>query len=211
MHKDDAELTSRLFAGDKSAWKEFVALYSKPIYGAIEHTLIKYHVSVKKTHETGLQGDIFHDIFLTLIESNFAAIRGFEGRNNCRLKSFLRTHATSRTIDYLNKIKLTSLEMAERKKPSGCAERDQKKKIVDALSVEPDISFFKAQEIGLDQLLDKLDVEERAFVQIAFLSELSSKEGAKKLGLSVGAYDMRRKRIKDQLREIANNLSREDG
>ena len=192
------------------AWDKFVELYSRPILSAIKHTLRKHRIRLEQGYKTGLEDDIFHDIFIALIESNFCVLRGFKGKNGCRLASFLRIYASHRAIDYLNKIKLTSLDVAETKKPASCEERDQKKKIIAALSVAPDISFFKDQEIGLANLLEHLDSEERYFVQIAFLSELTSQEGAQKLGLTVGAYDMRRKRIKEKLRLIAKDLKEKD-
>ena len=210
MNQDDAELIARLFAGDKLAWEEFVDLYSKPILAAIKNALRKHRVSTRQGYKTGLQDDIFHDIFVTLIESNFVALRSFKGKNGCRLASYLRIYAGHRAVDYLNNVKLISLDVATTKKSSGCNERDQKRRLEEALSSDPDVPILKNHEIGLEELLEKLDEEERCFVQIAYLSGLSSKDGAKSLGLSVGAYDMRKKRIKETLKEIAKDVKQED-
>ncbi|MBF0523351.1 MAG: sigma-70 family RNA polymerase sigma factor [Candidatus Omnitrophica bacterium] len=207
MNKDDAELIARLLSGDKRAWDEFVNLYSKDIYNSIKQTLNKHRVSVSSAAD-----DLFQEMFLSLCETNFEKLKSFKGLYEGRLKGFLETMARNRTIDYLRRIKTKSLEIEEKKRPSGPKEREERKRLNQALSVWPNIFLSEGKEIQMEEILDCLDEEDRKFVQLAFLSKpkLRSKEGARILGMSVAAYNMRRKRMKEKLREILKRNFHED-
>ena len=97
MYNSDTKLIKACLAQDKVAWDMFVEKYSRLICHAIVNTLKKYSTAP----ENQMVDDLFHTVFLSLIEKNYKKLRQFQWK--CKLSSWLHIIAVRTTIDYLRK------------------------------------------------------------------------------------------------------------
>jgi RNA polymerase sigma-70 factor (ECF subfamily) len=99
MTPQEQSLIADCVRGDKAAWDSFVERYSKLVY----HT-IKTTASFRQAETPpGFADDLFQDVFLSLVQDDFAQLRRFRGDNGCTLASWLRMIAARRTVDHLRK------------------------------------------------------------------------------------------------------------
>ena len=94
---DEREVLEGCLAQDKKAWDTFVERYNRLISHAIVQTLRKHSFAV----ENHVVDDLFHSVFLSLIENNCRKLRQF--RWKCKLSSYLHLISVRMTIDYLRK------------------------------------------------------------------------------------------------------------
>jgi RNA polymerase sigma-70 factor, ECF subfamily len=97
MYNSDTKLIKACLAQDKVAWDMFVEKYSRLICHAIVITL-KKHLTAP---ENQVVDDLFHTVFLSLIENNYKKLRQFKWKS--KLSSWLHIIAVRTTIDYLRK------------------------------------------------------------------------------------------------------------
>ena len=95
---DERKLIKDCLAKDQNAWDVFVERYSSLITSAIYKSLRRHSLPSRNHVE-----DIFHDVFLSLLENNSRKIRRFKWR--CRLGTWLYTIASHITFDYLRNLK----------------------------------------------------------------------------------------------------------
>lgn len=94
---DDIQLVERCISQDKKAWDAFVVKFQGLISHSIVRTLRRYAFPM----ENQIVEDLFHSVFLSLIENNAKKLRQF--RWQCKLSTWLHVIAARATIDYLRK------------------------------------------------------------------------------------------------------------
>lgn len=189
---DDLEFVQRCVSGDKQSWDEFVDKYSLLIYNYIHSASRAKGILFSQD----VINDIFQEILLSLMEDNFKKLGSFKGKNGCSLASWLRLVAVTTTIDYMRTSK-TAVSIEE--------ENDDGLSIKDAL---PDVSepaldavTHKERLSGLTDCIEKLQTQDKYFLEFYINKGLSLEELRRLLNVSRGTVDMRRSRIVDKLKD----------
>ncbi len=189
---DDLEFARRCAKGDKQAWNKFVEKYSSLIYKYI-HSVLKikgYAFTQENIH------DLYQEIFLSLVKDNFKKLRSYKALNGCSLASWLRQVTINSAIDYIRKSK-PAISIDE--------ETDNGFNLSDILpSSSPSASDTLSREekfTHLKDCIDKLDTDDKFFLDLHIHRELSLEELRAYFKISRAAVDMRKLRIVERLRE----------
>jgi hypothetical protein len=81
--EQEKTLIARCVKGEKAAWDAFVRQYSGLIYHTIRKTFALHHTEPRME----IVDDLFQDIFLSLVNNEFAQLRRFRGDDGCTLAS----------------------------------------------------------------------------------------------------------------------------
>ena len=73
MTEKEKTLLTACLRGEKAAWDEFVRQYSALVYHTIKRTFISYHAEPTPDRVD----DIFQEVFLGLVKSDFSGLAGF--------------------------------------------------------------------------------------------------------------------------------------
>ncbi len=189
---NDLEFVRRCVKRDKLAWNEFVERYSSLIYNYI-HSVLKIK---GRTYAQENINDLFQEIFLSLAKDNFKKLSSFQARNGCSLASWLRQVTVNFTIDYIRNLK-PSVSIDE--------ENDDDFSLAEILSSDsPSAADTLSQEERLTHLrdcIDKLDIDDKYFLELHIHRGLGLGELKTWLKISRAAVDMRKSRITERLRE----------
>lgn len=194
---EDRALLDRCIRKEKAGWDEFVDRFSKLIYHQIHRCLRAHAVAVSRDDVD----ELFHSIFLALLEHDCKKLRQFEGR--CSLASWLRTVTTNRVIDELRR---------RRAQVSMDAEDSEGFSLHDRLenpepNAEEGLAEIQRRE-ALKQALKELSTEDRLLAVLSYERALPVEEIAAVLNISKEALYTRRHRLHDKLRRTveAKNL-----
>ena len=155
----DTKLIIACLAQDKQAWDIFVEKYSRLICHAIVNTLRKYST----VPENQVVDDLFHTVFLSLIEKNYKKLRQFQWR--CKLSSWLHIIAVRTTIDYLRKqSKHLSLNGETQEEIS------LRKNILSENQLPSELFEQKKEKHIFEQIKNDLSSTERLFIELEFNS-----------------------------------------
>ena len=195
---NDFELIQACVSGDKKSWDEFVDRFSRLIYDSIIRIFRKYGSDFDKD----ILDDLHNDVFVSLLDNNYKALRVFEGRNGCKVASYIRTISARKAIDFLRRIKpVVSIEEGSENK-NGVDSR-----IIDALAVfstEENIESNESAEVS-KALLGELKKEEFKLCELFFIEKESPEHIAEKLGISVDNFYVRKQRVLNKLKKIAKD------
>lgn len=183
MTEQEKTLIARCVKGEKAAWDAFVRQYSGLIYHTIRKTFALHHTEPRME----IVDDLFQDIFLSLVNNEFAQLRRFRGDNGCTLASWLRMIAARRTIDHLRNANIQSESLADH--------------FVNATNVEPDPVVDQHDAERIAQAVANLQPRERIIIDLFFRRNLSAEDVAGILRMSVGAVYTQKSRILAKLRE----------
>lgn len=188
----DIEFVQRCVKGDKRAWDEFIDKYSRLIYNYIHSALkIKGYAFAE-----GNLNDIFQDIVLFLAKDNFKKLSTFKAKNGCSLASWLRQVTVNYTIDYIRKLKPVVSIDADNDSGLSLAEMLAS----DCVSVK-DTLTQEERLVHLKDCIDKLDTEDKYFLELYIQRNFSPLELKAHLRISRPAVDMRKSRIIERLKE----------
>jgi RNA polymerase sigma factor (sigma-70 family) len=190
---NDVAFARKCAGGDKKSWDEFVNRYSRLIYNYIHATLrIK---GLDNTAEN-IINDLFQEVYLSLVKDNCRKLKGFKGKNNCSLASWLRQVTINITIDYIRRAKpAVAIDARE--------ENEERLIQMPGLIVQPDLNSLSNKE-RFKSLLDcikRLSVEDKYFLELHINQNLSLEEIRKLFRCSRGMIDMRKSRIIEKLRQ----------
>ena len=159
---DDIKLVERCISQDKKAWDAFVKKYNRLISHSIVQTLTRYFFSL----ENQIVEDLFHSVFLSLIEDNCKKLRQFRWR--CSLSSWLHVIAARVTIDYLRK-QSTGLSLN--------GETDDeiplKDKLANGNPLPDEMLEHKEERVIFEQIKKSLTKRELIFLELYYSRELS--------------------------------------
>ncbi|MGA1790090.1 MAG: RNA polymerase sigma factor [bacterium] len=91
------DFLERCTKGDKKSWDHFVDRYGSLIYTYITKALKRYSYSLHDDE----RDDIFHRVFLALLEDDYRRLNKFKGDNERSFMAYLREIAFHMTIDFL--------------------------------------------------------------------------------------------------------------
>ena len=190
---NDLELVQSYTKGDKRTWDEFVEKYSRLIYKYIHSVLQSKGINHFSQDDIN---DLFQDFFLCLVKDNFKKLRSFKAKNGCSLASWLRQVVINFTIDYIRKFKpVVSLD---EETDDGLSLKDI---LTDGSSFISDILADKERLTHLKDCIERLDTDDKYFLELHINRDLGLEELRDILKLSRGAVDMRKSRIVERLRE----------
>jgi len=189
---DDLELIQKCINGDKASRDDFLACYSRLFYNYIHHVIRSKGFS---SNQISVE-DIFQDIFRALFEDNCKKLKSFKAKNDCTLATWLRQVVINFTIDYLRRQKqFISLD----------AENDDESPIGDLLEDDSkpadEVIALKEKLARLEQCIDKLDLDEKLFVELHFNQGVSLGSLKGLLSIARGAVDMQKQRLINKLRD----------
>ncbi|MDL1969148.1 MAG: sigma-70 family RNA polymerase sigma factor [Deltaproteobacteria bacterium] len=194
MHSD-TKLIIACLAQDKQAWDIFVEKYSRLICHAIVNTLRKYST----VPENQVVDDLFHTVFLSLIEKNYKKLRQFQWR--CKLSSWLHMIAVRATIDYLRKqSKHLSLNGATQEEIS------LKENIISENPLPSELFEQKEEKRILEQIKNDMSTTERLFIELCYCRELSSSEIANTMNTSTNNVYQLKNRVRKKLKKLVEKI-----
>ncbi len=189
---DDLEFIQRCLSKDKATWDEFLDRYSRLIYKYI-HSVLK--IKGRSFTEDHIN-DIFQDIFHSLVKDDFKKLRSFKGKNGCSLASWLRHVTVNHTLSSLRKGRF--LVSLEEENEEGL---DQKSLLADASPSVVEKLTNKESLLALEDCLQKLEADDKYFLELHWRQEVGLEELQGMLGISRGAMDMQKHRILEKLRD----------
>lgn len=195
---DDFELTRSCISGDKKAWDYFVERFSRLIYDSIRRTFKKYGANLNED----IIDDLHNDVFLALLDNDYRKLQSFEGRNGCSLASFVRTIAVNKTIDYWRRLR-PEISIDEQDETS----ESKRTKFFKELMTFDTHDSLEQEDIDrrVGVLLGELTEEEKQFCQLCFNDGLKPADIANQLGISVDNFYVRKQRLLNRLKKIAQD------
>ncbi len=190
---DDLEFVARCISKDKQVWDKFLNRYSRLIYKYIHSVLNTKGYSFSREHAH----DIFQEIFLSLTKDNFKKLASFKAKNGSSLASWLRQVTINFTVDYLRKLKITTLSIDD--------EAGNDFALSSALiDGSPHISevLIKEEKIGqLEDCVEGLSIDDKYFLELSLNRGLKPNVLKEHFRVSRSAIDMRKARLIDKLRD----------
>lgn len=192
----EKRLLQRCLSGEKQAWDEFVKQYSRLVYDSIIRTFNRF----SSFRENDVIGDLHNDVFLALLKDQYQALRRFEGRNGCRLASYIRTISVNITINYLKRKKPTISIHEEYDTEDG-----KRARFIKELAIFDPYDLLEAKETieAVNRLFSRLKEDEKEFCKLYFIDGVEANEMAKHSGITVDYFYVRKQRMIDKLRKIA--------
>jgi len=188
---DEKKLLKRCLAQDKKAWDTFVERYNRLICHAIVQTLKKYSFDL----ENQVVDDLFHVVFLSLIEDNYKKLRQF--RWKCKLSSWLHIIAARVTIDYLRK-------QSEHLSLNGdtVEEKPLKEELTNGNPLPDELIELKEEKRIFEQIQRTLTSGERLFVELYYSRELSPTEISRILNTTENNVYQLKNRVREKMKKV---------
>jgi len=109
--EEDQRLVSRCGSGDRKAAERFVRQFSDLVYKSVQYTLITRQVHFNREDLE----DLHNTVFLQLFEKKCRKLKQYEGRNGCRLASWIRIVTVRIVLNHLRKKGLDALVSQKRR------------------------------------------------------------------------------------------------
>ena len=192
---DEKKLLKRCLTKDKKAWDAFVERYEPLISNAILQTLNKYSFD----RPTQVVPDLFHTVFLSLIEHDYKKLRQFQEKS--RLSTWLYVIAIRVTVDYLRKqSKYVSLDGET---DETLAEREG---IANGGPLPDTLIELKQEKEIFQQIKKLLTSREQLFVELCYTRELASSKIAAILKTTENNVYQLKNRIRQKMKKIADEF-----
>jgi len=191
----DTKLIKACLKQDKEAWDFFVEKYSRLICHAIVITLKKHSTAP----ENQVVDDLFHTVFLSLIEKNYKKLRQFQWR--CKLSSWLHIISVRTTIDYLRK-------QSKHLSLNGETQEEilLKENIISGNPLPSELFEQKEEKRIFEQIKNDMSSTERLFIELCYCRELSSSEIAKTMNTSTNNVYQLKSRVREKLKKLVENI-----
>ncbi len=193
---DEQVLLENCLEGNKAGWDEFMEKYSPLIYDSILRTFRRFNYQA--THE--MLADVHHDFIVYLLENDHKILGGFEGRNGCRFKHYLRTVVIRKTIDFLRKSKQGG--RPQRVMSINSQNEAAVHQALPITSFEQDIDTRLILQAA-NEIFDELNSNEKDLWRMFFSEEMNPKDIAFHLGISVDCFYVRKQRLLRKLKTLA--------
>lgn len=170
------QLLAGCIAGNKQASEQFVRQFSDLVYRSIQHIL---HIKHIPYHSYDLE-DLHNTIFLKLFENRCKRLRQYEGRNRCSIATWIRMIAVTAVLNHLKKKGYD--QIASQKQRISIDDLPELK----TEGTEADIRLEKIeQERMLDESIQRLPPRDRLFLKLHIDKELSAREVAETMQLTL--------------------------
>lgn len=192
---DDIDLARRCADRDDAAWEVFMVRHADGIHTAVRKTLARY--SGAYADET--VEDIFSEVVVSLLENGGRRLRQFDGRNGCRLSTFIHLVSANTAISHLRK--------NSRHKPARTRDDETVPEQPDWRDGPYDAIARRETDETVSRLLEGLSADDRLFVKLMFQEELPADRVAALMGITPNAVYSRKFRLMEKLRNILRKES----
>lgn len=197
--EEEKKLIASCLNGSKEAWDEFVKKYAKLIYNSIYRTLELKGYELN----SDLIEDLWQETFLSFLKNNFAKLRKFQWKNNCSIATWISVITRNLILDFIRK------ESKRRGITESLDATIDFEEEITILDIKEDEKYSPGQILNrkesfkiIKTYISKLAIADKMLFELLFYDELSHEEIAKKLGKSIDAIYMQKKRLLDKLREF---------
>lgn len=192
---DDKKLVERCISRDNKAWDAFVEKFQGLISHSIVQTLKRYSFPL----ENQVIEDLFHSVFLSLIENNAKKLRQF--RWQCKLSSWLHVITVRATIDFLRK---------QSTKVSLNGESDDKIPLRERLSngnpLPDEILEQKEEKAIFEKIKESLTPREQLFLELYYSRELSPLQVSKILNTTENNVYQLKSLVRKKMKRIVGKF-----
>lgn len=190
---DEDKLRQKCLAGDHAAAEEFVRRYSDLVYRTVQYTLLNRNMPFVPEDIS----DLHNTIFLEFFEKDCKKLAQFEGRNGCRLATWVRLVAMRIVLNHLRKRGVDSIS-GRRQMVGADYIRELQAENREALEV-----LEQAEQVALlESCIRQLPAKYRLFFKLHCECELSAPEIAQAMQISIdNVYTVKHRGIK-KLQEI---------
>lgn len=169
--------------------------YSRLIYYSIQRTSqIKSYPLTPEELE-----DLFHEIFELLLRDDCKKLRQYRGDRGCTVATWLRTIAVRHVLDHIRRSGRPYLRVDFEAEAEAAAVAESSLQ-GPALSPE-EMLLVKEREELVSQAIAELSEEDRRFVELYYLRELSPEDVARALRVTVSTVYSRVNRLKAKISE----------
>lgn len=189
----DSDLISRCVdLGEAASWELFVRRYSKLIWSCIHQVFrtSSFRYSVDDAE------DAYSSIFLSLLQDDCRKLRQFQGRNSCKLSTWLSVVAVRATIDHLRRQNRHGHRMVSEDEPGFRSATDPRPDIQEVL-----LERERRGELAL--ALQALPEPDRQLLHLIQVNDLAPADAARTLGISIAAFYTRKHRLMERLKKLA--------
>ncbi len=195
----EKRLVASCLSGSKRAWDGFVKKYAKLIYNSIYRTLELKGYEL----EPDLAEDLWQEVFLSLLKNDYAKLKSFKWKNNCSIATWIGVITRNLVLDYIRK---ESKQRGITESLDKTVEFEEEITILDTKGDEKYSSYevLNKKEIleMLAKSMNELPASDKILLELLYYDGLPYEEIAKKLGKSVNAIYMQKKRVTNKLQEI---------
>jgi len=191
--EQEKDLLERIAQGEPKAWEEFVELYGRLIYYAVQKTLKLKGIRCEKEEVQG----IFHSLFIHLAEDRARRLLKFSGKGKCSLATWIRTISVHHTIDVIRAqarsafyVSFEEVNEADFDASWSSPVRDPEKELAE-----------RENEKKLKNALLELSSEERAFLNL-YLNGVDASKLAKLYKAPVKNIYSRLAQLKEKIKGI---------
>lgn len=192
---EDFDLIRNILAGDKHSWNIFVEKFSNLIYSTIIRT---FHKNGRKAQPETV-ADLYQDVFVKLLKDNCKALCAFQGRNKCKLSTYLREIAKNTTIDHLRRVNSDDFN------DDNNMQIEQRTKVfIKELSDDSIKELIKEWDARLiiQRLMSSLSEKRKKLCQLYYFEDLEPKEVARELDITVDIFYSEKSRLLKSLNQL---------
>ena len=190
---DEDKLRQKCLAGDRAAAEEFVRRYSDLVYRTVQYTLLNRNTPFVPEDIS----DLHNTIFLEFFDNGCKKLGQFEGRNGCRLATWVRLVAMRIVLNHLRKRGVDSIS-GRRQLVGADYIRELQAESRETLEL-----LEQAEQAALlENCIRQLPAKYRLFFKLHCECELSAQEIAQAMQISIdNVYTVKHRGIK-KLQEI---------
>jgi len=191
--EDDRSLLDRCLTGDRRAWEQLITSKSRLVYYALHQTFRAKGVESDESEVEELHNEVFSQLFA----DDCRKLRAFEGRNGCSLASWIRLIANRTALTYIarrGRLVLAGDDCGEE-------ESDPMERIPDQAPGAEEVVVQEGEVARLREAVAGLNPDDRLFVTLYFLREMSLPEVAEVMRVTVNTIYSRKNRVLKRLRE----------
>lgn len=197
---DDVALVRRALAPERGAQRELAARLLDPIHREVSLAM-RRHAAARGRDARQDVLDLVQDVLLTLLERDGQELRRWDPDRGRSLESFVRLVARRKVARVLGQL---------RGNPWALAPVDAAPDPADLAAVVR-IEQREALEAILDGLYASMETRDAELFELSFVDDLDADEVAKRMGMSSGAVNAWRYRVrKTALRLAAQHVSHND-
>jgi RNA polymerase sigma-70 factor (ECF subfamily) len=189
---DDRILLDRCVAGDRDAWARLITGKSRLVYYALRQT---FRAKGVEPEESELE-ELHNEVFSRLFADDCRKLRTFEGRNGCSLASWIRLIATRTALTHIGR--RGRLVLAG--DGGDEEESDPMERVADEAPGAEEVVVREGEVARLRAAVAALNSDDRLFVTLYFLREMSLSEVADVMQVTVNTVYSRKNRVLNRLR-----------
>lgn len=183
--REDLALMEACFGGSREAWGQLVVRHQK----TVRHTIMKTCSRFQAHYDDAFVDDMESTVFMRIADDGFDRLRKFRGGSS--LNTWIGTVARNATIDALRR----------RRKEVSPDELEETGELPSTFQSPYEAAEERQLRDRMHELCESMIDEDRRFIELFIVQELSFEEISELTGATVGALYARKNRITHKLRD----------